>query len=62
MKVLLQSMLVAGVVAVAACSSDSNRIGYSDTRVASGDVQEVDVVTFRVSGMMKTKSGATLLG
>ncbi len=59
MKVLLQSMLVAGMVAVAACSSDSKRVGLSEKRVASGDVQEIDVVTFRVSGMMKTKSGAT---
>lgn len=60
MKVLLlQSMLVAGVAAVAACSSDSTRVGYSEERIASGDVQEVDVVTFRVIGMMKTKSGAT---
>ena len=59
MKLLLQSMLVAGVVAVAACSSDSKRVGYGEKRIASGDASEVDVVTFRVIGMMKTKSGAT---
>ncbi len=59
MKVLLQSMLVAGAVAMAACSSDSKRVGYSEKRVASNGASGGDMVTFRVIGMMKTKSGAT---
>lgn len=52
-------MFMAGVVAVAACSSDSKRVGYSEKRIASNGASEGDMVTFRVIGMMKTKSGAT---
>ncbi len=55
----LQSMLVAGVVVVGACSSGSKGAGYGESRIASGDASGGDVVTFRVIGMMKTKSGAT---
>ena len=59
MKVLLQSMFMAGVVAVAACSSDSKRVGYNEKRIASNGASGADMITFRVTGMMKTKSGAT---
>lgn len=59
MKVLLQSIFMAGVLVVAACSSDSKRVGYSEERIASIGAFGGDVVTFRVTGMMKTKSGAT---
>ena len=52
-------MLVAGVVVLVGCSSSSKRDGYGEELTAPGGVQEVDVVTFRVIGMMKTRSGAT---
>ena len=55
----LHSMLLAGVVVVAACVSDSKPVGYSEKRNASNSAMGGDVVTFRVTGMMKTKSGAT---
>ena len=56
---LVQSILLGGVVAVAACLPNSERVVHSQERMGSVGAVGGDMVTFHVVGMMKTKSGAT---